>query len=236
MNLSNVSFDDLMPRLVFRGPGKDGVPARKTLLEGEGAGPAASSLAGWMAAREIENVVLDGANRFDPYVVSALARSRSLSPERLLRRILIARAFTCHQMAALVGEKLPSLIRQGPAGKTSGRRVIVLGPVTSFLDEDVPEREACSLFERFLGGMEAMAAEGTPFFLFQPPFPAGSRRGGLAGRLIRFSDFVWQIGAGADGIRIALKKGPADLFPTLSVSPVPPCSPDVKRSLLVPSP
>jgi hypothetical protein len=236
MDLSCVSFDDLMSRLVFLGPGGAGAPAWKILVEGEGAGPAASSLAGWMAAREMEPVILDGANRFDPYAVSALARNLSLPPEGLLRRIRIARAFTCHQMAVLVGEKLPSLIRQGPGGKTFGRRVIVLGPITPFLDEDVPEREVCALFERSLRRVEAMAAEGTPFLLFQPPFPAGSRRGGLARRLIRFSDLVWQIGADADGVRIALKKGPTDLFPPAPGSPFPPLPPEVKRSHLFPPP
>ena len=46
--------------------------------------------------------------------------------------------------------------------------VILLGPITTFLDEDVPEREVRPLFERSLRKMEEMALGGIPFFLFQP--------------------------------------------------------------------
>ena len=54
--------------------------------------------------------------RFDPYRVSSFARKAVIPPERLLKRIRIARAFTCYQMATLIAEKLVSLLHQNLPG------------------------------------------------------------------------------------------------------------------------
>ena len=58
-------------------------------------------------------IVLDGANGFDPYRVSSFARKALIPPERLLKRIRIARAFTCYQMATLVDETGILVSRRG---------------------------------------------------------------------------------------------------------------------------
>ena len=84
---------------------------RKALLWGERVSGISSYLAGWMAERGINVIVLDGANGFDPYMVSSFARKALVPPERLLKRIRIARAFTCFQMATLV-ERLAFLLHQ----------------------------------------------------------------------------------------------------------------------------
>ena len=173
---------------------------KKFLFRGEGAGGISSSVAGWMAGKGIDVVVLDGANRFDPYRVSFFAKRGLISPEVLLKRIQIARAFTCYQMVTLVGEKLASLLD----AVSPKPWVILLGLVTPFLDEDVPEREVRPLFEKVLKKMERMAAAGVPFFLFEnlfsPPFAKGgkrglvdSRRSYLARRLFQFSNLVLRI-------------------------------------------
>ncbi len=92
------SFLDLLP------VGREtplGLP-RKVLFGGERIGGISSYLAGWMAGGGIDVIVLDGANGFDPYRVSSFARKALIPPERLLKKIRIARAFTCYQMATLV--------------------------------------------------------------------------------------------------------------------------------------
>ena len=66
-----------------------------------------------MASKGMDVIVLDGANRFDPYMVSSVARRAMIPPEKLLKSIRIARAFTCYQMATLIEEKLVSLLIQG---------------------------------------------------------------------------------------------------------------------------
>jgi len=165
------SVDQILSQLTLTDPP---LLQRKVLFWGEGAGEISSYISGWMVGQGMDVVVLDGANRFDPYVVSSFARKASIPPESLLKRIRIARAFTCYQMATLVEEKLVALLRQEEV--TSQRHklwVILLGPITTFLDEDVPERESRFLFERMLRKMEEMAMEGVSFYLFQPnpPFP-----------------------------------------------------------------
>ena len=235
----------------------DGVPAspKKVLFRGERAGEISSYVAGWMAGQGMDVIVVDGANRFDPYMVSSYARRVLISPEEILKRIRIARAFTCYQMATLMGERLSELIEQegtglpdlfpspfgrlparSPASRSlaEGRRFgegrgkgepacrslgagrggggekprgILIGPVTTFLDEDVPEREVRPLFERALSKVEEMAAEGVPFFLFQSSVPSDSRRAYLTKRLSQFSDLVWRIELGDQEPKIILEKG-----------------------------
>ena len=193
---------------------------RKVLFWGEGAGEISSYVAGWMAGKGIEVIVLDGANRFNAYTVSSFARRTLIPPEKLLKSIRIARAFTCYQMATLMGEQLISLLKQEEATKLRQRRwVILLGPLTTFLDEDVPEREVRPLFERSLRKIEGMASGGVPFLLFQshPPSPPlrkggeggwmSSKRAYLMRRLFQFSNEAWRIDLDEEGPKMILKKG-----------------------------
>ena len=191
---------------------------RKVLFWGEGAGEISSYVAGWMAGKGIEVIVLDGANRFNAYTVSSFARRALIPPEKLLKSIRIARAFTCYQMATLVGERLISLvgaIRESPLQKPW---VILLGPLTTFLDEDVPEREVRPLFERSLRKIEGIASGGVPFLLFQSHPPSSLlRKGGEGGwmsskraylmrRLFQFSNLIWRISLDEEP-QIVLEKG-----------------------------
>ena len=147
--------------------------SKKVLFWGEGAGAISSYVAGWMVSEGIDVIVLDGANRFDPYVVSSFARKALISPARLLKRIRIARAFTCYQMATLMGEKLVSLLNAQTVGaiqalpKQQRPWVILLEPITTFLDEDVPEREVRPLFEK-ISEKSGGDGDGRDFFLSIP--------------------------------------------------------------------
>jgi hypothetical protein len=192
---------------------------RKVLFLGGGAGEISSYVAGWMAGKGIEVIVLDGANRFNAYTVSSFARRTLIPPEKLLKSIRIARAFTCYQMATLMGEQLISLLRREEATELLQRRwVILLGPLTTFLDEDVPEREVRPLFERSLRKIEEIASGGVPFLLFQsnPPSPPlrkggwggfmSSKRAYLMRRLFQFSNLVWRISLDEEP-QIVLEKG-----------------------------
>jgi hypothetical protein len=191
-----VSLDEVLSQVELS-------PPTKVLFGGEGTGAISSYVAGWMASHRIDVIVLDGANRFDPYAVSSFARKESLSPETLLKSIRIARAFTCYQMATLMGEKLKSAI-----GQVRKPWVILLGPITTFLDEDIPEREVRPLFERSLQKVEILAEEGIPFFLFQSLIPSHSKRAYLMKRLFQFAHLVLRIGPGDEGPRVTLEKGP----------------------------
>ena len=249
MDLQRTSIDEIFSQLVLSGPPIQSASTRKALFWGEGVGEISSYVAGWMVGKGIDVIVLDGANRFNPYVASSLARKALIPPERLLKKIRIARAFTCYQMANLIGEKLVSLLHTKtvraihactPNCGVSARRhesplqqkpwVILLGPITTFLDEDVPEREVRPLFERALGMVEKMAMRGIPFFIFQPTvFPENppnpplikggkgglmdSRRAYLARRLFRFSNLVWKVSLEEQGPKVVLEKGLAEKIP-----------------------
>jgi hypothetical protein len=197
---------------------------RKVLFCGERAEEISSYVAGWMAGKGIEVIVLDGANRFNAYTVSSFARRALIPPEKLLKSIRIARAFTCYQMATLMGEQLISLLRREGATELLQRRwVILLGPLTTFLDEDVPEREVRPLFERSLRKIEGMASKGVPFLLFQsnPPSPPlrkggeggfmSSKRAYLMRRLLQFSNEAWRIDLDEEGPKMILEKGVTEL-------------------------
>jgi hypothetical protein len=190
-----------------------------------------------MAGKGVEVIVLDGANRFNAYTVSSFARRALISPEKLLKSIRIARAFTCYQMATLMGEQLISLLKREEAAELLQKPwVILLGPLTTFLDEDVPEREVRPLFERSLRKIEETASRGVPFLLFQssvfsdspafPLFTKGRRRrpepdygagrmGGLRDskrvyltrRLFQFSNEAWRIDLDEEGPKMILEKG-----------------------------
>jgi hypothetical protein len=224
------SLDEIFSQLALTGSNDPPVLPRKVLFWGEGAGEISSYITGWMAGQGMDVVVLDGANRFDPYVVSSFAKKASIPPENLLKKIRIARAFTCYQMATLVEEKLIALLRQEEAiSQTHKLWVILLGPITTFLDEDVPERETRPLFERMLRKMEEMAMDRISFFLFQPNSSftkAGTTRsrgrsGGLVNskraflerRLFQISTVVWRIHWEEEGAKLVLEKGVNSVIP-----------------------
>jgi len=232
--LQKNSVDEILLQLTQIGLPAHPFSPRKVLFWGERAGEISSYVAGWLAGKGIAVIVLDGANRFDPYMVSSFARKVLIPPERLLKGIRIARAFTCYQMAVMVGERLYSLLREERAiDESKNRWVILLGPVTPFMDEDVSEREVRPLFERSLKKIEEMVLKGIPFLLFQPngfsenpPVTKGGRRrpepdygagrvGGLMSsrraylmrRLFQFANEVWRISLEDQEPRIVLEKG-----------------------------
>jgi hypothetical protein len=226
------SFDEILLQLTQVGLPDPPVSLRKVLFWGEGAGEISSYVAGWMAGKGIDVIVLDGANRFNAYTVSSFARRTLIPPEKLLKSIRIARAFTCYQMATLIGERLISLVEAIHESPLQKRWVILLGPLTTFLDEDVPEREVRPLFERSLRKIEGMASGGVPFLLFQssvfsensphPPsvssrtdFRKGrmggfrdSKRVYLTRRLFQFSNEAWRIDLDKEGPKMIASSFP----------------------------
>jgi len=83
--------------------------------------------------------LVDGTNRFDAYYIAEFARKvtsqtkRRVTPEQLLRRIFIARAFTCYQMEATIIERLPVFLKQHNATVA-----IIFGLLDTFYDEQAP--------------------------------------------------------------------------------------------------
>jgi hypothetical protein len=178
-----------------------GTSVPKALFRGEGTAALSSYLAALVAASGMKPIFVDGANGFDPYIVSRFARRHSLVPAHLLKEIVVARAFTCYQLFTLVRERLETMIRlhHNPLA-------ILLGPITTLLDEDVPEQEVNLLLRGMLEKLDELNPKGFSFLLMQPPVPLRSRRGYLLRRLSRWSDVVVEVMSQEGKLKLILKR------------------------------
>jgi hypothetical protein len=153
-----------------------GPPADIVLAYGKPAG-SVTHLALYMAfagiAREKPVVFLDGANSFDPFLISKIARRAGLVPEELLGRIHISRAFTCHQMAALVVERLA-----GALDRFNTSVAIVSGLLDTFYDQNVPFGEAYDLLKATTAELARLGGGGARILIACPDtkLPLGSRQ------------------------------------------------------------
>jgi hypothetical protein len=112
--------------------------------------------------RGVAVAVIDGSMAFDVTAIAAHAQACRVPPERFLRHIHIARAFTCHQVATLLCERLDPLLAAQHVGL-----VILLGPCTMFFDENVPFKDAFLLFQRVLGTIKALCKRGPLLLMAQ---------------------------------------------------------------------
>ena len=138
-------------------------PGRAVLLWGEHLRSLAAAAAAWGAARPAPVLVVDAANRFDPYGLVREARARGLERQVVLAQVRVTRAFTSHQLVRLLQEILPPAL-------TPGCLVLLLGPVSLFYDEQVPLAERRRLFRdltQLLGLIKSEAA----LLLLQPLLP-----------------------------------------------------------------
>jgi hypothetical protein len=135
-------------------------PGRAALLWGGHLRSLAAAAAAWGVVRQTRVLVVDAANRFDPYRLVREAREHGLAPRDTLSRVQVARAFTSHQLVRQLQEILPPQL--APA-----TLVLLLGPVSLFYDEQVPMAERRRLFNdlvQSLGAIKTRAA----LLLLQP--------------------------------------------------------------------
>src|SRR5512143_2987658 len=76
-------------------------------------------------------LVLDGNNCFDAYRVASLLRQQNADVSASLKRLHVARAFTCYQMASLIHKACLSR-------RAQAEPVFVLDFLAMFQDEDIP--------------------------------------------------------------------------------------------------
>jgi len=81
-------------------------------------------------------IFVDGGNNFDPYSISNNSVEQSLDAENVLERVHVSRAFTHHQLACLLIEKLPPAIE-----KFKAKLVIVSDITQLYCDPDVRDEE-----------------------------------------------------------------------------------------------
>jgi len=121
-------------------------------------------------------------------VVSKFARKEGIPCEELLKKISVARAFTCHQLATLIRERLePGLSPEDSS------LIVLLGPCTVFFDEDVPGEEAALLFRKTLAKVQNMSQKGVAFLMSQSFRGFNKRRSFLLRELAGSADAVLKL-------------------------------------------
>ena len=143
--------------------------------------------------RGIAVAIIDGAMAFDVTSIAADAQARRVPPERWLQHIHIARAFTCHQVATLLCERLEPLLVSQSVGL-----IILLGPCTTFFDENVPFKDAFLLFQRVLRTIETLCIRGPLLLMAQALDGYRTRRTLFARELVKAVEL---------GIRVSTVEG-----------------------------
>jgi hypothetical protein len=169
---------------------RDLVVPSSLLAFGDGMRPLTAAAAAWGVSRGLRVLVLDAANRFDPYQLAREGRQRGLRPEQVLSRVWVARAFTCHQLVQLVQESLLAQL----AG-VDNALVIFLGPCSLFYDEQVPLAERRRLFRSLLADLGRIKQQAALWFL-QPTLPPQVANQHFGRLLARLADRVIRLGAG----------------------------------------
>jgi RecA/RadA recombinase len=81
---------------------------------------------------DCDSIFVDGGNLFDPYYISDRSVEHGLDTEKVLERLHISRAFTHHQLACLITDKLP------PAIKKFRAKLVVVSDITQlYCDPDI---------------------------------------------------------------------------------------------------
>lgn len=125
--------------------------------------------------------VLDGGNRFPAYQTMRMLRWRTANIIPTANRIFLRRAFTCHQMLALL-EGSPALHQP----------YLILDLLATFQDENVPVAEVSRLLDRCLIQLDRLRLEAPVIVSLASPHPE-AERGFLFERVCSRGDQMIQI-------------------------------------------
>ncbi len=167
-----------------------------------------------VAELDSDVVFVDGGNSIDPHGIVRAAKRVGLARLDVLPRIRVARAFTCHQMATLLVDRLEEAVAE------SGAKLVVLSCLPElFLDEDVAYGEAHQLFLRALRRVrEVTEAHGTITVATNAGLAKLHRRRGIRRALYEGVDRAVKIQHHRQGVILTrLETGEAGWF-----RPVPP--------------
>ncbi len=142
--------------------------------------------------RGVPIALVDGTNRFDLYAVAAFARrlgNRQVTPEELLRRMFISRAFTCYQMEAVITERLPAFV-----ARTGIPVVIIFGLLDTLYDEQAPFFEVKAGLRRIMASLQQLKRDNIAVLLaLQDTRPASAERRSLFPAVTAGVDRVFSI-------------------------------------------
>lgn len=106
---------------------------------------------------DCDTMFIDGGNIFDPYYISDRAVEHGLDTETVLERLHVSRAFTHHQLACLVIDKLPIAIKRFKA------RLVVVSDITQlYCDPDIQgddKEDALRIFAKTAKNLASLARQ-----------------------------------------------------------------------------
>lgn len=126
--------------------------------------------------------LFDGGNRFDGYFVARLARQITPRPHAVLDAMRLSRAFTCFQLAELIGT----------ASETASP-LLVLDLLNTFYDESVPLRESERLLGRVIDHLRRLARSCPVIVGARQPQSLVKERWSLLERLQAAADASWML-------------------------------------------
>ena len=116
-------------------------------------------------------IYVDGGNTFRLYQVARLAQLHKLNPKEALERVYISRAFTAYQMTSLIMDQLKETVKKYDA------KLAILSDIAGFfLDKDVPEDEARSVFSQVTAYLSRFARENQVILVVTYPPHQETRR------------------------------------------------------------
>ncbi|MFX0070048.1 MAG: hypothetical protein ACFFAO_03070 [Candidatus Hermodarchaeota archaeon] len=106
----------------------------------------------------IQIAFIDGNNRFNPYGISKFAVTQHLSPQNILKNIIIARAFTWDQMTELLENKLSTL---------EHIKVVLISGITSLFQ--CYEKQTFEDLLRAIDGIKRILQKTNPLIVLTAP-------------------------------------------------------------------
>jgi len=149
-------------------------------------------------------IYVDGGNSFNPYTATSAAIALKIDPRSVLRRLLISRAFTAHQLESLIFERLEEAVE-----RWRSKFVVVSDVMRLYLDSDVSCREAGEAFNGLTRHLSRLASGKQIVLLATATSFPNSKRGHILSQylLSRASTLLRLEGEG-DAVRITIERHP----------------------------
>ena len=158
-------------------------------------------------------VFVDGGNVFDPYFISETARQVGLSPEEVLRKIWVSRAFTCYQLTALITEELPKILER------EGSKLVVVSDIAAlYCDSDIGLWEAKKTFNRVSLFLWELVKQRNILIVATSLSPRVERKRCLEQYLLGRASVVAKVEAGNPHVTINLQKHPFQASASVDIS------------------
>ena len=159
----------------------------------------------WRLVQEESVIFVDGANFFDLPLITQLGRRFKKDARRLLEKIQISRAFTVHQLEAVISERLEEALK-----KYGSRMCLLSGLLDTFSDEEVPLWEAVRILRRVMERLRFLADQGHRVIVLAPDLPVPVvKRKGLVPFVIKAADRIFTLSE-AEGVLILRDETKAD--------------------------